>query len=140
MLATEVALTTQLEKCRLETFEGLLASNLLTYDAFVRSLGLMWSGKWALPFDLTLSQNPAGASDSKLQGRGDRLSPRERDVLLQVVEGHANTVIAGHLGIPEARVKVHLKNLLSKIKVENRTQATIWALANWPEVAARVAA
>jgi DNA-binding NarL/FixJ family response regulator len=30
-------------------------------------------------------------------------------------------------------VKVHLKNLLHKIRVDNRTQAAIWALSNLPE-------
>jgi two-component system nitrate/nitrite response regulator NarL len=144
MLAAKVALTTQPEKCRPEVFEGLLASSLVTYglsvDAFMQSLRLMLSGEWGLPHDLTASQNhPAQASDSKPQGGGDRLSPRERDVLLQVVEGHVNKAIALHLGITEARVKAHLKNLLRKIKVENRTQATIWALANLPELALRAA-
>lgn len=66
-----------------------------------------------------------------------RLSPAEKEVLLQVVEGRPNKVIARHLSTTEATVKVHLKNLLRKIRVENRTQATIWALANLPEVAAR---
>jgi two-component system nitrate/nitrite response regulator NarL len=55
-------------------------------------------------------------------------------VLLQVVEGHPNKVIAWHLGMAEATVKVHLKNVLRKIKVDNRTQAAIWALANMPEL------
>jgi two-component system nitrate/nitrite response regulator NarL len=41
-------------------------------------------------------------------------------------------VIARELGITEAVVKVHLKRLLRKIRVENRTQAAIWALANLP--------
>jgi two-component system nitrate/nitrite response regulator NarL len=135
MLAAKVALTT-LEKCRPETFEGWLASSLLAYDvsvdAFMQSVGFMWSGELVLPYQ----NHPA----EKVQRGSDRLSPRERDVLLQVVEGHANKVIALHLGIAEARVKVHLKNLLRKIKVDNRTQATIWALANLPEVATRVAA
>ena len=34
----------------------------------------------------------------------------------------------------EATVKVHLKSVLRKISVENRTQAAIWALGNLPEL------
>ena len=34
----------------------------------------------------------------------------------------------------EATAKVYLQSLLRKIKVENRTQAAIWALSNLPEV------
>jgi two-component system, NarL family, nitrate/nitrite response regulator NarL len=39
-------------------------------------------------------------------------------------------VIAYKLGITEATVKVHLKTLLRKIDVNNRTQAAIWAINN----------
>jgi len=78
-------------------------------------------------------------NDHEPRGDGARLSSRERDVLLQVTEGHANEAIARRLGTTEATVKVHLTELLRKIRVDNRTQATIWALANLPEAAARVA-
>jgi two-component system, NarL family, nitrate/nitrite response regulator NarL len=47
-----------------------------------------------------------------------------------VLECHSNKVIAQHLGVIEAAVKVHLESLLRKINVSNRTQATIWALSN----------
>jgi two-component system nitrate/nitrite response regulator NarL len=40
------------------------------------------------------------------------------------------------LGITEATVKVHLKSLLRKIRVDNRTQAAIWALSNPPKPSA----
>jgi two-component system nitrate/nitrite response regulator NarL len=46
------------------------------------------------------------------------------------LECHSNKVIAQHLGVIEAAVKVHLESLLRKINVSNRTQATIWALSN----------
>ncbi|PWC66599.1 transcriptional regulator, partial [Azospirillum sp. TSH7] len=39
-------------------------------------------------------------------------------------------MIANHLNITEATVKVHLKSLLRKINASNRTQAAIWALNN----------
>jgi two-component system nitrate/nitrite response regulator NarL len=42
-------------------------------------------------------------------------------------------VIARQLAISETTAKVRLKRLLRKIKVDNRTQATIWALANLRE-------
>jgi len=38
------------------------------------------------------------------------------------------------LGITEATVKVHLKSLLRKIGVDNRTQAAIWVLSNPAEL------
>jgi two-component system nitrate/nitrite response regulator NarL len=54
-------------------------------------------------------------------------SPREKEILRCLVLGYTNKVIARHLGITEATVKVHLKHLLKKLHAENRTQAAIWA-------------
>jgi DNA-binding CsgD family transcriptional regulator len=67
------------------------------------------------------------------------LTLREKDLLLHVLEGHPNKVIAQHLGVTEAAAKFQLKRLLRKINVDNRTQATIWALRNLPNVDAAVA-
>jgi two-component system nitrate/nitrite response regulator NarL len=46
------------------------------------------------------------------------------------VTGASNKMIAIKLGIMEATVKVHLKTLLRKIDVNNRTQAAIWTMNN----------
>jgi two-component system, NarL family, nitrate/nitrite response regulator NarL len=62
----------------------------------------------------------------------ERLSPREREILSHLIEGHSNTEIARTLGTTEATAKAHLKSLLRKLRVENRTQAVIWALAMYP--------
>jgi len=54
-------------------------------------------------------------------------SPREKEILRCLVLGYTNKIIARHLHITEATVKVHLKHLLKKIHAANRTQAAIWA-------------
>ena len=59
---------------------------------------------------------------------GPRLSEREAQILDGLVQGHANKVIARNCDITEATVKVHLKSILRKIQVANRTQAAVWAL------------
>jgi two-component system nitrate/nitrite response regulator NarL len=59
-----------------------------------------------------------------------RLSEREAQILDGLVKGHANKVIARTFDISEATVKVHIKSILRKIRVANRTQAAIWALEN----------
>ena len=58
------------------------------------------------------------------------LSEREAQILDGLVKGHANKVIARTCEIAEATVKVHMKSILRKIRVDNRTQAAIWAIAN----------
>jgi two-component system nitrate/nitrite response regulator NarL len=59
-----------------------------------------------------------------------RLSDRETQILDGLVKGYANKVIARTCDITEATVKVHMKSILRKIQVANRTQAAIWALEN----------
>jgi two-component system nitrate/nitrite response regulator NarL len=58
------------------------------------------------------------------------LSEREEQILRALVRGHSNKVIARMCTVTEATVKVHVKSILRKIRVANRTQAAIWALKN----------
>jgi two-component system, NarL family, nitrate/nitrite response regulator NarL len=55
------------------------------------------------------------------------LSPRERFVLRLLVQGSSNKAIARQIGVTEATVKVHVKSILRKVRVQNRLQAAIWA-------------
>jgi two-component system nitrate/nitrite response regulator NarL len=114
-------------------------SGILTYelsaDIFVQSLRLIGTGERVFPRNLILERRPQAPEIPPRSSDGDRLSPREKEILSHIVEGRSNKVIARLLSIAEATVKVHLKNVLRKIRVENRTQAAIWALANLPEPA-----
>jgi two-component system, NarL family, nitrate/nitrite response regulator NarL len=56
------------------------------------------------------------------------LSRREREILTRLAEGDSNKQIARVCNITESTVKVHLKAILRKITVHNRTQAAIWAI------------
>lgn len=58
------------------------------------------------------------------------LSEREAEIIGRLAEGMPNKVIASELAITEATVKVHLKSILRKLGVANRTQAAIWAINN----------
>jgi two-component system nitrate/nitrite response regulator NarL len=59
-----------------------------------------------------------------------RLSTREKCILRCMVEGDSNKAIARKIDIAEATVKVHVKAILRKIRLSNRTQAAIWAMNN----------
>jgi len=59
---------------------------------------------------------------------GDMLTDREIDVLRLVAQGMSNPQIAEHLNITVNTVKVHLRNILNKLQVENRTQAAAFAV------------
>ncbi len=56
------------------------------------------------------------------------LSSREAAILNALIHGASNKLIADQLKITEATVKVHVKAILRKIRVKNRTQAAIWAM------------
>jgi two-component system nitrate/nitrite response regulator NarL len=58
------------------------------------------------------------------------LSEREIQILDGLVKGHPNKVIARACEITDATVKLHMKSIMRKIRVENRTQAAIWAMEN----------
>jgi len=55
--------------------------------------------------------------------RTERLSPRERQVLEQVVAGNGNEAVAFELGIAPATVAKHLEHAYRKLGVQNRTAA-----------------
>jgi len=103
-------------------------------DALKQSLQLALVGETVFPTDLAcllinnrfiVSRN--GASGD---GRAGGLSPRETEILSCLVNGLSNKEIANQLDITEGTVKVHLKGILKKIRVHNRTQAAIWAVQN----------
>lgn len=53
------------------------------------------------------------------------LTPREREVASGVMEGKANKVIAAELGLSDNTIKMHLTQIMRKLKVTNRTQVVL---------------
>ncbi|MBQ9365570.1 MAG: response regulator transcription factor [Schwartzia sp.] len=64
------------------------------------------------------------------EGRAERLTSREMDVLGCIAKGFSNQDIAHALFVSEKTVKNHLTNIFRKINVNDRTQALIYALKN----------
>ena len=58
----------------------------------------------------------------------EELTPREIDVLREVAKGLSNKELADTLGITEHTAKDHLKSILAKLRVADRTQAVTTAL------------
>ena len=58
----------------------------------------------------------------------EALTERETEVLRLLAQGQANKEIARSLNISEKTVKVHVSNILSKLGVQSRTQATLYAI------------
>ena len=58
------------------------------------------------------------------------LTHREREILELIATGKSNKLIARDLEISDGTVKVHVKNLLRKLKVHSRLEAAVWALSH----------
>ena len=58
------------------------------------------------------------------------LTERETETLVLLAEGLNNKRIARRLNISDGTVKVHIKNILRKLKVRSRLEAAIWAINN----------
>ena len=72
---------------------------------------------------LGLSRDRARREDQKalaaLRERFESLSPREREIMVQVAHGRLSKQIAGDIGIAEATVKVHRSRLMHKMKARS---------------------
>jgi len=65
--------------------------------------------------------------------RGDAdaiLTPCEQEILRVLFEGLSNPQIAAELNVSYETVKKHVRNLLCKLCVADRTQAALWAIRN----------
>jgi FixJ family two-component response regulator len=59
------------------------------------------------------------AALAALRERFESLSPREREIMVQVAHGRLSKQIAGDIGIAEATVKVHRSRLMHKMKARS---------------------
>jgi len=102
----------------------------LSCDRLAGALRLTALGEKVLPSQIAASLARAPAISRCWDGatNGSNLTTREVDILRCLVEGEANKVISRRLSIADATVKVHIKAILRKLRVRNRTQAAIWAV------------
>lgn len=80
-------------------------------------------GELALLFERLL-EPPTDAADL---GGMSALSPREREVLIQVAVGHTNALIGERLGVGAETVKSYLRSAMRKLGVNNRIEAVVAA-------------
>jgi two-component system, NarL family, nitrate/nitrite response regulator NarL len=110
--------------------DGYLLKN-MSGDALQQSLRLVLLGEKVFPTDLAhllTNGRIMSRSDNGHIGHFNGLSDREMQILACLLNGAQNKQIAYELKISDGTVKVHIKAILKKIHVQNRTQAAIWAL------------
>ncbi len=76
----------------------------------------------------TSSNNPVPSSNTVEPKQKFGLTPREFDVLKLLVEGRSNREIADSLVLSQDTIKTHVKHIMDKLAVSDRTQAAVKAL------------
>jgi two-component system nitrate/nitrite response regulator NarL len=107
-------------------------------DILLKSLQLVilgqrvvFLGEKDLSRHVLVQERPATLSTDDPPVNGDaRLSTRELEILSYIAAGNSNKLIARSCNLAESTVKIHLKAILRKIRVRNRTQAAVWAVQN----------
>jgi two-component system nitrate/nitrite response regulator NarL len=108
---------------------GYLLSS-ISKEALVHSLTLVLLGETVFPSGLANAWVSGNLSRRRnaVVAPVQNLTNRENDILGCLMDGSSNKLIARNLGITEATVKIHMKSLIRKIGVQNRTQAALWAI------------
>jgi DNA-binding NarL/FixJ family response regulator len=90
------------------------------------------AGGTYIPLALTEAE-PAPLSERTQSSAWSKLTRRQCDVLTLIAEGKSNKLIADALTMSESTVKAHVKQIIRRLNVANRTQAAL--LATRPRVA-----
>lgn len=129
LLLSSVLSVEELGACLRTGARGYLLTT-ISKDALVHSLALIQLGETVFPSDLAnalMGTGPALANPAAARKFND-LTTREIEILECLTEGLSNKQIGRRLGIQEATVKIHVKSLIGKIGVANRTQAALWGV------------
>lgn len=72
----------------------------------------------------------SAGSNKKIIMDTNKLSPRERDVIVMLAQGASNKEIARNLNLAESTVKIHVQGILRKLNLTSRVQAAVYAVEN----------
>lgn len=95
-------------------------------DELVEMIHSVNRGRLSMPAEL--AQVLWGSEEPESSAPSELLTERERTVLSGVVRGLSNKEIAYELSISPNTVRSHIRNIMAKFEVENRTQAVVYAL------------
>lgn len=100
-------------------------------DDILRLVSAAMHGQTAISPQLTSLLASALREETMEENRNHTsLTERETAILKCLAVGMSNKLIARELDIMESTVKVHIRNLLKKLKFRSRVEAAVWAVAN----------
>ncbi|MES2019086.1 MAG: response regulator [Pseudomonadota bacterium] len=109
--------------------QGYLIKNIET-DYLLRAIRRAAAGDTVVAEALTgklVAQLQAGQAERPVSDL-DKLTPREKDILACLALGESNKFIARKLDLAESTVKIHVQNVLKKLKLSSRVQAAVYAV------------
>jgi len=102
----------------------------LARDQFLAAIRKAAGGKPAWTRQQLRRVRTSSGNDEPITDHTVSLTSRESEILAKLVQGLVNEDIADELGIDIETVKQHVKHILKKLGVEDRTQAAVWAVRN----------
>jgi len=100
-------------------------STAMTLDVAIEALWLVQAGGQFLPATciIGLGGSDSGSAAAPPRPRAaDIFTARQAEVVEQLCQGKANKIIAYELKMKESTVKVHVRNIMRKLKAKNRTE------------------
>jgi two-component system nitrate/nitrite response regulator NarL len=109
---------------------GYLIKN-IDADYLVRAIRRAANGETVVAEAMTgklVAQLQGGAQRVEAASEFDKLTPREKDIIACLARGESNKAIARTLELAESTVKIHVQNVLKKLKLSSRVQAAVYAV------------
>lgn len=97
-------------------------------DELVASIRTIMKGEQPIHPEATTSLEKGRLEEEQLPHVQNPLTPREQDVLAELTKGKSNREIASSLFVTEKTVKTHISNIFTKLNVQDRTQAALYAV------------
>jgi DNA-binding NarL/FixJ family response regulator len=94
------------------------------FEIAIEAVRFVLAGGTYVPVDCLLAGPPGGESMSH---SSNTMTARELAVIRSIQQGEPNKLIAYHLNMCESTVKVHVRNVMKKLKAKNRTEVAIKA-------------
>jgi DNA-binding NarL/FixJ family response regulator len=113
----------------------------LRFDIAVEAMRFVLAGGTYVPMDCVLATGGSGIAAAQPSPSAEAVTSRELAVVRAIQQGKSNKVMAYDLNMCESTVKVHVRNIMKKLKAKNRTDVAIKArtvLSQTPSVGAHL--
>jgi DNA-binding CsgD family transcriptional regulator len=99
----------------------------MEFDIAVEAVRFVLAGGTYVPLECVLATGGSGIAAAQPSPSVGAVTGRELAVVRAIQQGKSNKVIAYDLNMCESTVKVHVRNIMKKLKARNRTEVAIKA-------------